>query len=409
MLNPKQWRRPPKTPTIARLLTVLVLLFPATVWAQSWDEESFVKHGLTLVKQEQIQTSEQLLIDANVAEITAHPLPQLGLEYEPTWSNSSRRDEFTVSLHHTLDLTGWRHQLRTAAKLRSESVALQSEASKLDVANAIRLAFWKVRFHEDRLRIYTDVQARFVEALRIIEARASAGDAAGLDVLRIKRQLQLIQTEALSESLQLEEAWSQLDEWRAQGPRPALTGLLAPPDTTFAVRENPLLKQLSVEHSALSQEAEALGSPGFRNWEIGAGYRLENEDTTGHGALFSLTIPLALWSLDEPKKAAIQAKKDVLEVQKEVFENRLKRAQESSELRLNKALAALKSRSSETNDSELSDLITKAYGADEATLFDLIEALRSDVELGLARAELEWEARRAHIELQYLTSWEPPK
>jgi len=398
-----------KTPSVARLLLVFFLFVPAQVGAQTWDEEAFVKHGLGLLGQERGLLAEQSLIEADVGQETAHPLPRLELEYEPMWSDGTRRDELKVGMKHTLDLTGWRSQLRSAAQIRQEGTALRSRAFELETANAIRVAFWRVRFHEERLQIYVDVQARFLEALRIIEARANAGDASGLDVLRIQRQLQLVRAEALAETLQLEEAWSRLDEWRAEGARPEIDGQLIPPNPTFSVQENPALRYLNLEHEALAHEARAWGRPGFRDWELGAGYRLERDQDVGHGALVSLTIPLALWNVDDSKLAAIHARKEVVTVQKERLEKRLARAMESTQLRLSKAISALDFMPNRELDGQLSQLITKAFSADEASLFDLIEAIRSDVELGLARTDLEWEARRAFLELQFLTAWEQPQ
>jgi outer membrane protein TolC len=397
-----------KTPTIARLLSVFLVFFPATLQAQTWDENQFVKHGLSLVSQERIQNAEQNAIKAEVARDTAHALPNLTLEYEPTWGET-RRDEFVVGLSQTFDVSTWRSDLRKAAKLRHDAAALNTRSVEQELANKIRLAFWNVRLQEDRLQVYTDVQARFNDALRIIEARANAGDASGLDVMRIQRQLELIRTEALAQNLQLEDAWSQLDEWRADGNRPTITGTITPQKTSFSIRENPTLKQLELEKQALSLEAEAWGSPGLRNWEVGAGYRFENDQDAAHGVLVSLTIPLALWNIDAPQTGSLQARKEVIDIQKNIVEKRLARAIDSTQLRLNKAIAALDSTPEQPQDAQLSELVAKAYAADEASLFDLIEALRSEVELGLARVELQWEARRAFIELQNLTSYENPQ
>ena len=75
-------------------------------------------------------------------------------------------------------------------------------------------------------------------------------------------------------------------------------------------------------------------------------------------------------------------------------------AEQATRKRYQASLDALGELPPAERDAELSQLAESAYGAGEGTLLELLDAYESEADLRLARIDLQWEARRAAIELQ---------
>lgn len=392
-----------KNPMVARIFCVFLTVVPSSLFAESWDEEKFVALAKELNSKERL-AAELDLERAEVSERTAYELPSLSLEYEPLWGAELRRDEIVVGLSQSVDLSGWRGAMREASSLREQKAKAQATLLESEIEAAVRLAFWRVRFLEEKTQLIKGVEARLKDTLGMIQARANAGDAAGLDVVRVQRQIALVAAEQARATIELEEAWGDLTAWTGVQERQSAQGNLLPDTTLETAVEHPSEQILRMEEQALELEASGWGSPGFRNWEIGAGYRFEREAEAAHGVLVSLTIPLALWNIDDPLKASLEAKATLVQVEAVELKRRLMAARDSASRRLQVTRDALEAMPPSTEDVVLSDGVRKAYGADEADLFDVIEAMRSELELGLTRIELEWEARRAFVDLQFLNT-----
>lgn len=391
----------PKNPMVARIFFVFLTVVPSSLFAESWDEETFVAQAKELNSKERL-AAELDLERAEVSERTAYELPSLSLEYEPLWGPELRRDEIVVGISQSVDLSGWRGALREASSLREQKAKARAALLESEIEAAVRHAFWRVRFLEEKTQLIKGVEARLRDTLGMIEARANAGDAAGLDVVRVQRQIALVAAEQARATIELEEAWGDLTAWTGVQERQSTQGNLLPDATLETTAEHPSEQILRIEEQALELEASGWGSPGFRNWEIGAGYRFEREAEAAHGVLVSLTIPLALWNIDAPLKESLEAKATLVQVEADELGRRLMAARDSASRRLQVTRDALAAMPPATEDVLLSDGVRKAYGADEANLFDVLDAMRSELELGLTRIELEWEARRAFVDLQFL-------
>src|SRR5690606_8327782 len=115
-------------------------------------------------------------------------------------------------------------------------------------------------------------------------------------------------------------------------------------------------------------------------------------------------IPLALWNIDAPLKESLEATATLVQVEADESGRRLMAARDSASRRLQGTRDALAAMPPATQGLSRSGGGRKAFGADEANLFDVIEAMRSELELGLTRIEVEWEARRAFVDLQFLNT-----
>jgi cobalt-zinc-cadmium efflux system outer membrane protein len=120
----------------------------------------------------------------------------------------------------------------------------------------------------------------------------------------------------------------------------------------------------------------------------------------GQGFMATLSLPLSLWNTDKPRKQRIEADRKRVEGELRFARTLAEQAAAAARQRLRDALDALGRLPAPERDTELSGLAESAYAAGEATLLELLDAYESEVELQLSRIDLQWEARRAELELQ---------
>jgi hypothetical protein len=173
-----------------------------------------------------------------------------------------------------------------------------------------------------------------------------------------------------------------------------------PDAPTEATATTPELARLRALDMALDQEARAIASPFAREWTVAGAYRFnEVGSSRGHGFLVSLQVPLALWNPERGRAARLRAEQAEVRAELAFREATAGAALRAAEGRVRAVLDALARLEASASDESLSRLAEAAYASGEATLTELLDAVASEVELRLAQVELQWEARRASIEL----------
>ena len=394
-----------KTPSIGRLLPCLVLLvLPAGAGAEEagWNVDQAVRRALA---NPEIQGILEGLIRGARAEMKAATLvatPTLGASHEQVLGDDQIGIlESTVVLQQRFDPSGWRGKLRRTLPHRESALRAERDEWRLDVATAVRTAFFEVRYRQERLRALDAWIGRLAEGVRATGARREQGDAALYDVRRIQRERDLARARRAREEALLEAAWAALGSWSPWTSRPTLAGELAPdapaprPDG-----DPPRLARLQHLELALATEAEAWGSRFWRDWTVGGGYRFVRAGSaTGHGFVASLSVPLTLWNNDLPEIERARAEQERIGGELRLGRNLAEQAEAAGRERLEQTLAALIRLPVPERDAALTRLAEAAYGAGEATLTELLDAHESETELALSRIDLRWEARRAAIEL----------
>ncbi len=341
---------------------------------------------------------------AEMAEATLRPLPALELSHEQILGGRDRRSlEFTAGLSQTFDLTGWRGRLRGALVHREAALRADADWWRVETAAQARTAFFEVRYRQQRLAALDAMTQRLGRAVAAIAARAAQGDASEYDKLRVERAEQIATAERIREQSLIDEAWAVLAGVAPWQTRPALTGELAPGASVAGHAEPPLqphLARLKLTERALASEISAAGSPWLRGWKVGAGYRaVDDAGGTGHGFVVSLGLPLAFRDTEAPRVARLKASRARVASELSLSQAVAERTAEAARTRLDAALAGLARLPVAAGDAELTQLAEAAYGAGEASLAELLDAYASETALRLARIDLEWEARRAAIEL----------
>ena len=195
-----------------------------------------------------------------------------------------------------------------------------------------------------------------------------------------------------------------LSMWTTWQARPLLVGDLQPSPPASAPEARaptrPELARLEHLELALGAEAQAWGSPFWRGWSVGAGYRYaEVGPSTGHGFLLTLSLPLAFWNTDAPRLQRLRARQHEVSSELTLRTSLMAREVDAARRAARRGHGSLSTMSDPSRDVELTRLAQVAFDAGEASLTELLDAFESETDLQLARIDLQWEARRASIAL----------
>lgn len=386
-----------KSPIVHRIYAVVALsAVPSVVAAQTWTVDYTVERALADPDLDRLAESRVALARAELASATAVPVPRASLAREALFGESAA--EFSALVEQEFDLSGWRGALRDTLPDREAAARAETASLRLEVATEVRLAYFEVLYHEQRLAGVQDWMARLEKGAAATAARLDRGDASAFDLRRVERELATARARRGQVEAECGGAWGRLEQWVPWKERPRLTGDLTPARPAIVSGTNPVVVRLEALERATRAELDAWGLPLWRGWAVGAGYRsVESGDDVGHGWLVTLSVPLALWNTDQGRVDGLRARRARVESELRRVRTRSVRMQAAALHRLTRALDALDALPAE--DGELTALALAAYDAGEISLLQLLDAYETETEFLLARTDLAWEARRAAIGL----------
>ena len=262
----------------------------------------------------------------------------------------------------------------------------------------------------DRLRTLADVLAR----------RETAGDAAGYDRLRAEREV-----------MDLDADWVAARADRARAQAALATFFATPGDVTAIVAVVPAstgrtpLPAIDVltdrakltrgEAAALQQEIEsarfadrAAARRLVPEPEIVAGTKSSNLDGGDVGSVFSVHAAIPLFDHARPERAIAQAHLAQAEARAAAFRASL--SAQISALRMlveeRRDVADRYRATSTTSAAALERIAQVSYDAGERGILELLDAYRGGAAARTRQAELDAAARRAEVELEFVSGWE---
>jgi cobalt-zinc-cadmium efflux system outer membrane protein len=398
-----------KTPIVARLFAALILLFTvavpdrASARGPSWTIDEAVDQALANPEIEAVLAAEIDAARAEIDEATVRQTPFLGIDHEHV-IGSARVGyiQTTAMIRQTFDFTPWRRRLQASVPHREAALRAETEQWSLEVATAVRLAFYQVRYHEERITAIDAWIARLAQGVSAIDKRREGGDASPYEVRRVERELEIAVAQRAQEQSRLAGAWADLGAWTPWEAQPSLTGALTPNDVPAGELDAlPQIVQLEQRELALDAELDVWGRPFGREWTFGAAARYAHQGgDNGYGFMLTLSVPLTFWNTDRPRVDRLRAEHERVEGELRFARTLAEQAEQATRERVKAAFDALGELPAAERDAELSQLAEAAYGAGEGSLLELLDAYESEAELRLARIDLQWEARRAAIELQ---------
>lgn len=395
-----------KTPRISR--TFWVIAFGLATWGHSadaqpraWDVDSLVERA---INQPEIKESFRQRVQAVRAQQDARTVahnPSFRVGYDHILGpRESREMELSVGIEHSFDLDSWRSRLRETLVFYESAVASEQVEWERGVAAMVREAFFRVRYHEERGRRFDEWLMRLDVGLKSLQLREKRGDVSRYDVIRVQGEWAAVRLSAANESMALAEAWAELKSWVPKESITAIVGPLAPDGVSRQRdrQENPTILRFRNESAALAKESKVWGSPFLRGWTIGAGYRLlDTADTTGHGVMVTLSLPLIFSDVDQPTIDGLVAQSQRMDQELQYFQVMANHTQQLAEERLTKSMEQLDAVESVMRGASISPLAEAAYQAGEISVNELLDAYGNEAERALLQVELQWTARRAAL------------
>lgn len=364
---------------------VLAIAAAPSTSAQGLTEDRFLEEALA--NHPRVAAAQAGLAAAAGQRRQAGVLANPELSWEREDPDAAARQD-TWSLSWRLPFDGRRHRLAEADAAVATSQA-EIDATRLDTRLELRELFaaWYVASErEDVLRDHLDTTRRLAEWLR---ARAEQGEAAGVEALRLELEVEIIARQLAAVSAEAEArrasaaAWTDLVSDGTRPERPAL----APPPTSVDLADRPdlvALEQRVVEAEARQRLSTRLLAPP----EIKVGWlELRDASQSFDGPVVGVSWPVPVFDRNQGTRDVAAAEVDR---SRALAEAARRRAQEHA----NGALAAYAklyspsspSRSPSSSD-QVVDSVLAAFDAGEADLTDVIDSLRTTVDVQLARLD----------------------
>lgn len=358
--------------------------------------------------------------ESGVTEAALLPNPQFAFGHE----RRARRDriaaadgdvtERTAQISQTFDLSGRRGLRREAAGQRLEAARLEGDARRLAAIAEVRQVFAQT-LHRDRAEAAARRFLDRMEAAATIAAQlAQAGEVSGYDRRRFEREAQGARARlaaAGADAARSREALAALAGRPAEEPLRPAGELLpdAPPALEAAqagLRQRPDLASIVAQAEAFEQDRRAAERGWIPDLTAGVGQkRVSEPGVRDTGVIVGLSVAIPLFDRGQAAQQKSRAQARTLRA-----EHALSLARAEAELRgtwrqaqeLHQAAGAFR-RDSLTGSRELARIAEAAYRGGEATLLELLDAYRAELDAETTELDLALRARLARIELDALS------
>jgi cobalt-zinc-cadmium efflux system outer membrane protein len=340
------------------------------------------------------------------------PNPEFSYERE---SLDNAEDEVAqkLTLSQRFDVSGRRALHIQAGDRHLEAARYESENWRADTVKRIRERYYTALYQQKRRDAHAHMQNRIQLLNQALERRRGVGDVSAYDFQRASTERAALNVEVDNARVAFLSEWHRLgallgSEVQAYD---ALAGDLLPDrlipqeQLAEALDRHPLLRRLREQGDAyaLQRRAESRTLPDFT---LGLGLQRESSNQgSDHGLVLTASMPLPLFD----KRQGSQAR----------FHGREMQARSEYQLERDDALARMhglwlqvtqyRSSARTFHDeavagaAELIEIAQAYYRAGEIGILELLDAHRGALAAELTVLELEYKARLAHIELDYLT------
>lgn len=385
---------------------LLVSAYPAvagTVLSVEEAEKIFIDKNLDIKSRMiELQKSDASILDAKV-------LPNPAVRYSiESVKNSTRETEETYSVIQNVDISGKRGRKIEAASMNKEARMFFLEHEISGLLAQMKQSYYKVLLLKENEKALSEIAGFFSDVERKTEARVSAGDASGADIMKlagkknkIVRGLEALRTDLKSEkrklALLLNIQETELDVSGEFSVKPLSFSIL---ELTGMGRQNrPDIKGQGKTVEASEVSLSASKKEAIPSIDLEAGYKKRSGGFNGF--IFGVSIPLPLFDRNQGSIARAQAE---LAREKLVFESLKKNAAYEVNL-LFERIASLQVRIADLSSQietarELTIIAGIAYEEGETGLLELLDAARSEKELVVENNSAVYDYWAARFELE---------
>lgn len=352
--------------------------------------------------------------ESALAEAALLPNPVFAFGREKIGSVGGDATERTVQITQTFDVSGRRALRREAAGRRLEAARLDGQDRRLAAITEVRRIFAET-LHRDRTQAAVGRWLERIEAATLVAVQlAQAGEVSGYDRRRFEREAQTARARlaaARVDAARSRETLAALAGRRAEETMHLAGELLpdAPPALEAAqagLRQRPDLASLVAQADAFERERQAAERGWIPDLTVGIGQkRVEEPARSDNGVVVGVSAAIPLFDRGQAAQQKSRAQAQTLRA-----EHALSLARAEAELRgvwrqasdLRQAAETFR-RDALAGAHELSRIAEAAYRAGEASLLELLDAYRSELDAETTELDLALRARFARIELDSLS------
>ncbi|XXY48518.1 TolC family protein [Sorangium sp. So ce269] len=344
--------------------------------------------------------AERLRGEAAVTAAGVLPNPSLSIQHQRTLSGPGE-SETVVGLSVPLGLGGQRFLLQDAARALREQALSEAHATRFDAALAFREAYVAAAAEEGRLAVLARQQAALDALSGTIERLARGGESTGYDLLRQRTQARVHGRLLASARARAAASLALLEAWTGEevtlppeglekiAGEPAVRAAAAAPGG--ATPAPPRIRGMEAAARAHGLEAEAARRRWVPDVEVFAGYRALSgaAQETGHGLSLGLTVPLTFFDHGQGDAARADAERAVALASAAGLKRESAARAKAASARLGileASLAEIERAVAEA--AALDSQAGRLYAAGEASIAELLDALRAAEEAQLARIDL---------------------
>lgn len=312
-------------------------------------------------------------------------------------------------LRQRVDFSGRKGLQRDAARQQAQADIARAELDFRELQANIRLRFYRALAAAAETDITQGYRKRLEQLTEFTRERFEAGDVSRYDLMRLERELALIDSEWLQASAAARATRQQLLAFiGGESAKPA--GPLLPPPTDEVniedlLRGHPRLQALQAEAESESLSAAAARRKQWPEFTLGVGRREVAEpgfEADGNALSLGVEVPIFDRGNGEAKAATSRARQRRLEYELAAITLAadLRSALESLEAQRQAAQGLEQALTDDA--SSLSAIANEAYQAGELSTMELIDAYRSEMELRRRFIARALDARLTFIEIQRL-------
>jgi outer membrane protein, heavy metal efflux system len=390
------------------VFVLALALAAAATHASALTEAEAVRRGLS---HPDLQAMQEARIGEALGASAASglwPNPEIELSRERVDGSGGRSDETDIWIRQRLDLAGVRARERDAAGMLVVAARAHADMIDREQARDIRRRFYDALAADALLDQASAWHSRLDRLLAGAARRVAAGDASRYELLRLQKELFLVNAELLERQAAAESARERLFAMIGGEPG-SLSGQLLPPDAEHdmapgLLADHPLLRVLAAESESALMSSEAASRRRWPALTLGGGWRTVDEaGYSADGGMFMVGVEIPVFDRGTGEKDAAASRARRLTAERSQAAQRLAAQARSTlgELRARRVGAQMLMPRQPEEPSFVA-IAEAAYEAGEIGVTELIDAHRT--ELAVAREHIERArlARESYIELQYI-------
>lgn len=380
--------------------------------AQSWTAQDATKIAIAQHHLDDHLEHAKDEVDAQIDDQLQYTNPQLALSYQHIFGGDAvSMLQLGVGISHTFDVVDWRGAIRQSTPHTKAALEAQKRTREISITHQVNMAFYKVIYLQRQRDALQNWITQLKRGQALVAARKKQGDLSALALARFTQALQIAQAKQAIKVNALTSAWANLRALAPFKTRPTLRGKLSPKvSSQRPIQQPPWIRSIQHKTLAIDAQVQAWGSPIWRNWTVQATYfHVAMQGQHGPGFGLSLNIPMTIRNTNQPKKDKLLAKRAHLTGELRLAKTLNERAQQAARTRLASSLKTIASLSTKTQTIDIIKVAEAAYKAGELPLSELLSAYQNQTELQMLKLDMQWQARKALIDLNKLQGKKEPQ